>query len=143
MMKNSLQKKPLGKIMFKKKMKISEWITKFTDWLTIFGWPNEESLNSEEYQTLQKWKDVLNYLGSISEFSESVNFEMAFSQFKKMLADTSFQTETLYETPIQILEITGAAGAQFDYLWIMGSRDDTWPRTVSNFGFLPSSCLKK
>ena len=123
----------------KKKMKLSMWITNFTEWLTIFGWPNKQ-LDSEEHQTLQKWNGVLSNLGSLSEFDESVDFKTAFSHLKKMLAETHFQPKALYETPIQILGMTGVTGAQFDFLWITNARDDNWLSSGAHYGFIPYTC---
>ena len=51
----------------KKNMKFSMWVTNFTKWLKIFKWPNKQ-LDSDEYQTLQKWNEALRNLGSIAEF---------------------------------------------------------------------------
>ena len=125
----------------KKKMKLSQWVTNFTEWLAIFEWP-EAKLSSEEHQTFDKWNDVLRDLGSLAELDESVDFNTALFQLKKILGETPFQPEIPYETPIQILGMAGVAGAQFDYLWITNARDDSWAQPVTYCGFIPYDCHK-
>jgi len=125
----------------KKKMKLSQWVTNFTDWLAIFEWPKAK-LSSEEHQTLDKWNNVLSDLGSLAELDEFVDFNTALFQLKKMLGETPFQPEIPYETPIQILGMTGVTGAQFDYLWITNARDDSWEQSSTYYGFIPYDCHK-
>ena len=125
----------------KKKMKLSQWVTNFTEWLAIFEWP-EAKLSSEEHQTFDKWNDVLRDLGSLAELDESVDFNTVLFQLKKILGETPFQPEIPYETPIQILGMAGVAGAQFDYLWITNARDDSWAQPVTYCGFIPYDCHK-
>ena len=124
-----------------KKMKLSQWVTNFTEWLAIFEWP-EAKLSSEEHQTFDKWNDVLRDLGSLAELDESVDFNTALFQLKKILGETPFQPEIPYETPIQILGMAGVMGAQFDYLWITNARDDSWVQSSTYYGFIPYDCHK-
>ena len=123
----------------KKNMKFSMWVTNFTKWLKIFKWPNKQ-LDSDEYQTLQKWNEALRNLGSIAEFDQSIDFKTAFTYLKNILAEIHFQPKAHYETPIQIIGMTGVAGAKFDYLWVTNARDDNWQTTSPDFGFIPYEC---
>ena len=123
------------------KMKFSQWVTNFTDWLAIFEWPKGK-LSSEEHQTLDKWNDVLSDFGSLAELDEPVGLNIALFRLKKILDETFFQPEIPYETPIQILGMSGVTGAQFDYLWVTNARDDSWAQSGTYCGFIPYGCHK-
>ena len=47
---------------------LREWAIQFSEWLTLFGWPGERELNSDEYQTLRTWQSTLAQLGSLGWF---------------------------------------------------------------------------
>lgn len=117
------------------------WAENFSEWLTGFGWPGERSLNSDEHQAFKAWQSALVQLGSLDGLSKPVSFSTALFQLNRLLADTQFQPETT-ETPIQILGMTGAAGMQFDYLWVMDMQDNSWPVLKQANAFIPVSCQR-
>lgn len=119
-----------------KSQTLRQWTTTFSEWLSGFGWPGERSLNSDEHQLMTAWQTALTQLASLDGISKPVNFSMALFQLNRILTETRFQPETP-ETPIQISGMTGAAGMQFDYLWIMGMQDDQWPATIPVNAFIP------
>ena len=116
--------------------------TTFSEWLTGFGWPGERSLNSDEHQVMTAWQAALTQLASLDGISKPVNFSTALFQLNRILTETRFQPETP-ETPIQISGITGAAGMQFDYLWLLGMQDDQWPTTMPVNAFIPISLQRE
>ena len=120
---------------------LRQWAIKFSEWLTGFGWPGERSLNSDEHQAFKAWQTALTQLGSLDGLTRQVNFSTALFQLNRLLADTQFQPETT-ETPIQILGMTGAAGMQFDYLWVMDMQDTNWPALTQHNAFIPVSCQR-
>ncbi|MCG8379912.1 MAG: PD-(D/E)XK nuclease family protein, partial [Proteobacteria bacterium] len=121
---------------------LNEWVVIFSEWLKLFGWPGERSLTSDEQQTVNAWQAALSQLGSLSSVvSGPVNFQTAIYQLNRILSDSRFQPET-EETPVQILGLTGAAGMQFDCLWVLGMQDDAWPEKKITNPFIPRSCLK-
>jgi ATP-dependent helicase/nuclease subunit B len=120
---------------------LRQWAINFSEWLAGFGWPGERSLNSDEHQALQAWHTALTQLGSLDGLSKPVNFSTALFQLNRLLAETRFQPETI-ETPIQILGLTGAAGMQFDYLWVLDMQDDSWPALMQANAFIPISCQR-
>jgi ATP-dependent helicase/nuclease subunit B len=117
------------------------WTTTFSEWLTVFGWPGERSLNSDEHQVMTAWQSALTQLASLDSLSKPVSFSTALFQLNRLLTETRFQPETP-ETPIQILGINGASGMQFDYLWVMGMQDDNWPALMPVNAFIPVSCQR-
>ncbi len=117
------------------------WAISFSEWLTGFGWPGERSLNSDEHQALTAWQSALTQLGSLDGLTKPVNFATALYQLNRLLTEIRFQPET-FETPIQILGMTGAAGMQFDTLWIMDMQDDSWPALMQANAFIPFACQR-
>lgn len=124
-----------------KKQTLRQWTLNFSEWLTDFGWPGERSLNSDEHQVLTAWQSALTTLGSLDGLSNAVSFSTALFQLNRLLAETRFQPETS-ETPIQIMGMSGAAGMQFDYLWVMGMNDENWPALMPANAFIPIKCQR-
>ena len=124
-----------------KKQTLRDWTMSFSEWLNGFGWPGERKLNSDEHQTLQAWQSALTQLASLDGLTEGINFSTALFQLNRLLAETQFQPETT-ETPIQILDVTAAAGMQFDYLWVMDMQDDNWPQLKQPNAFIPVACQR-
>jgi ATP-dependent helicase/nuclease subunit B len=125
-----------------KKQTLRLWATTFSEWLSAFGWPGERSLNSDEHQIITAWQSALTQLGSLDSLTKPVSFNTAVFQLNRLLTETRFQPETS-ETPIQILGLTGAAGMQFDYLWVMGMQDDNWPAIMPVNAFIPIACQRE
>jgi ATP-dependent helicase/nuclease subunit B len=124
-----------------KKQSLRLWASTFSEWLSGFGWPGERNLNSDEYQVLTAWQSALTQLGSLDGLSKPVNFSTALFQLNRLLTETHFQPETS-ETPIQISGMTGAAGMQFDHLWVMGMQDECWPALKPANAFIPIACQR-
>ncbi len=119
-----------------------QWAEYFSQLLNCFTWPTEKSLNSDEYQTLSKWQDVLKDLSNISLSDKKVSYFTALSQLKHLLNEQRFQPET-EETPIQVSELDGVAAMQFDALWIMDMQDDVWPEAKTANPFIPIVCQRE
>ncbi len=119
-----------------------QWVVSFSDYLSAWGWPGERSLNSDEYQILMAWRQVLIQLGGFDYVNKKLRFNEALSYLKQLLADTHFQPETA-ETPIQVLGMAAAAAMRFDRLWILGMSEDNWPNPVSVNAFVPPICRRR
>ncbi|MBK6958668.1 MAG: PD-(D/E)XK nuclease family protein [Nitrosomonas sp.] len=104
--------------------------------LQISGFPGERSLDSTEYQTLEKWQALVADLATLDHVCAKVSYLEAISRLRHMASDTLFQPETP-EVPIQILGVLEAAGMTFDHLWVMGLSDEHWPLRASPNPFLP------
>jgi ATP-dependent helicase/nuclease subunit B len=124
-----------------KKQTLRQWAMNFSEWIKGFGWPGERSLNSDEHQVLTAWQTALTQLGSLDGLSKPVGYSTALFQLNRLLSETRFQPETS-ETPIQILGMTGAAGMQFDYLWVMSMQDGNWPALKPINAFIPIACQR-
>ena len=112
------------------------WAQAFSKLLSIFKWPGERTLNSTEYQTMQAWQDLLLRFVSLDIINSSISYRAALSQLRQLAAAFSFQPETA-EVPVQVMGMAGAAGMNFDHLWIMGLHEDAWPGPAEPNPFIP------
>lgn len=113
-----------------------EWARVFDDALKLLGFPGERPLDSGEYQTLQKWHEVLARLATLDRVVPRIGFAEALARLARMCGETLFQPETP-EVPIQVLGVLEAAGLVFDHLWVMGLSDEAWPQAPRPNPFVP------
>lgn len=114
----------------------------FTEVLQLSGFPGERNLNSEEYQTYQKWQSLLIAFASLGQNASPVSFYQALAQLKQMAQKTLFQPESP-DVPIQILGVLEANHVTFDHLWVMGLSDDQWPLRPNPNPFIPLELQSK
>ncbi|HTP94322.1 MAG TPA: hypothetical protein VMK05_00625, partial [Burkholderiales bacterium] len=100
------------------------------------GFPGERSLDSAEFQALQKWHELLAAFAALDRVLGRTSYAEALARLRRMAADTLFQPETP-EVPVQILGVLEAAGMRFDHLWVMGLSDQSWPPAPRPNPFLP------
>lgn len=124
-----------------KKAKIDEWGHTFSELLTLLGWPGERSVNSEEYQVIQRWLKLLTEYLSYTNILPSITYQTALHYFKQLTVNTVFQIESP-QTSIQVLGILEAAEIPFDHLWVMGMNDNQWPPAPKPNPFIPLSLQK-
>lgn len=104
----------------------AQWAIIFNELLKAIGWPGERSLNSEEYQIVDSWKHLLMDFSALDQIASPVTMHEAMQTLMKMAKKTIFQPKTP-DAPIQILGVLEAAGIPFDYLWLTGMDDLSWP----------------
>ncbi len=114
----------------------SKWASLICDYLNLLGWPGERSLNSEEYQVMESWLILLNEFTTLDYVAPPVHFQQALHTLQKMVSKTIFQPKSP-EAPIQVLGMLEAASLPFDYLWIMGMDDLSWPPQPKPNPFIP------
>lgn len=112
------------------------WADFFNQQLTLLGWPGERSLNSEEYQVVESWMKLLADYTSLDLITQPVNLTQALHTLQKMAANAIFQPKTP-DAPIQVLGMLEAAALPFDYLWIAGLDDVSWPPEPRPNPFIP------
>lgn len=119
-----------------KKQPAGEWARMFTRLLKVFNWPGTRILNSTEYQTVAEWQDLLNEFASLDLVARALTYREALAQLRQLVMRIRFQPES-QEVPVQILGMTGAAGMQFDHLWIVGLHEENWPPQAAPNPFIP------
>jgi len=114
----------------------SAWAEAFARALMILGWPGERPLDSEEYQTVEAWRELLAALSSLDEISGRIDYAGAFLGLRRMAAERIFQPQSP-DVPVQIMGLREAAGLEFDCLWVTGLHDAVWPGSPHPNPFLP------
>ncbi len=118
------------------KLPISTWINIFMEALNLLGWPGERSINSQEYQVVQRWLELLNEYKTVNIFLPHKNYHTALHYLIKLTSNTVFQPQSK-EAKIQILGVLEAAGLPFDHTWVMGFDDNAWPPPAKPNPFIP------
>ncbi|MBT8144996.1 MAG: hypothetical protein KJO55_09865, partial [Gammaproteobacteria bacterium] len=104
----------------------SQWALVIDRLLKALGWPGASTLDSAEFQLVNRWRELLNELARLDLISPAISYSEAIARLGSMAADVVFQAEA--EQPV--LEVMGeleAAGMEFDSLWIAGLTSDNWP----------------
>ena len=116
----------------------SDWSSSFLSLLSGLGWPGERTLDSEEYQTYESWRELVRDLSSLDPVLGPLGHDEALSWLTRLSADTLFQPES-EATPIQILGVLEAAGLEFDHLFVVGLDDERWPPAPRPHPLLPAA----
>jgi probable DNA repair protein len=103
-----------------------EWSRRFTKVLEGAGFPGERSLDSAEYQTLEKWRRVLGDLAVLGLVAPAWSASEARARLQRLCAETIFQPES-GQAPVEILGLLESQGLAFDHLWVCGLTEDAWP----------------
>jgi probable DNA repair protein len=104
----------------------SKWALLIDEILKELNWPGEESLNSVEFQLLNRWKELLNDLARLEPVAPAMTLSEVLARVQSMASETVFQPES-EGSVVQVLGSLEAAGMQFDRLWISGLSAANWP----------------
>lgn len=121
----------------------STWVTIFDQQLTALGWPGERSLNSAEYQVVKNaWLTLLTEYAACDTVLGPLNYQQALHYLTYLATKVMFQPQSPEGAPIQLLGALEAADLSFDYLWVMGLDDTTWPPIPKPNPFIPQRLQK-
>ncbi len=122
------------------KTSLTEWASRFSDWLKLLGWPGK-SVDTEEYQAFSAWLECLDDMQLLDD-GERVNVSGAVSVLQRLARERIFQLDTPY-TPIQIMGRLESHGINFDCLWVAGLDTEQWPPSGSPSPFLSMAVQKE
>ncbi len=114
----------------------SEWASLFHSQVLSMGWPGSRTLDTIEYQQVQMWQEAIQNLRAMDSIFNKISFSKAYSLLQSIFIDRPFHAQT-QESPIQVLGLLEAAGMPFDYLWVMGLDNHSWPMAPKPNPFLP------
>ncbi|HXV08169.1 MAG TPA: PD-(D/E)XK nuclease family protein [Burkholderiales bacterium] len=114
----------------------SAWSATFLSLLAGLGWPGERTIDSDEYQTWDKFRDTVAGLAHLDGVLDRLRYPQALAWLARLTADTLFQPES-EEVPVQILGALESVGLQFDHLFVTGLHDEAWPQPARPNPFLP------
>ncbi|MBD3587233.1 hypothetical protein HHX48_15950 [Salinimonas sp. HHU 13199] len=115
---------------------LAQWLTLFDDSLEAIGWPGERNLNSEEFQALKQFKELLLELSGNFTFEADISVDDALFYLLTACNNTLYSPETK-ETPIQVMGLLEAAGLRFDKMLVLDMNMGTVPAKASPNTFLP------
>jgi len=118
------------------------WLSIWLKILEICGWPGPRIQNSEEYQLVHRWQQLMEEYQGLFELQKRTTFKAALHTLRRLAEQSPFLPQSAM-APIQILGILEAAGLPFQKRWIMGLERDNWPANPSPNPFLPLSLQKK
>jgi len=104
----------------------SKWAVLVDTTLRKLNWPGDAALNSDEFQLLNRWKELLNDLARLEFVVPSMTLAEALRRLQLMAGETVFQPES-EGAIVQLLGPLEAAGMEFDQLWVTGLTAANWP----------------
>jgi len=104
----------------------SKWAILVDATLTKLNWPGSATLNSDEFQLLNRWKELLNDLARLELVIPSMTLAEVLRRLQHMAGDTVFQPES-HGAIVQLLGPLEAAGMEFDQLRVTGLSSANWP----------------
>ena len=115
-----------------------DWSRHFGQLLLAWGFPGDETLDSVDYQVLEKFRDALSALSMLEAVQPRMRGDEALNHLRRIVADTIFQPQAQEAAPIQVLGILESAGQTFDALWVTGLSEDAWPLAARPNPFIPA-----
>ena len=121
---------------FPRKALPSAWANDLDRLLGALGWPGERQLDSDEFQTVTRFRELYSELVKLDSVSGRIGYSAAVSLLRRMSTQVVFQPESRH-APIQVLGVLEAAGTRCDHLWVMGLDDTVWPPPAAPHPLLP------
>jgi probable DNA repair protein len=114
----------------------SAWGPHLQSLLAALGWPGERTLDSEEHQAVEAWRDLVAGLARFDLIVGDIGYARAVHLVRQLASERLFQPETP-DVPVQILGMLESAGLQFDHLLVLGLHGEAWPRAARPNPLLP------
>lgn len=108
------------------KQAASRWIELFERQLRRLGWPGSRRLDSNEFQQMNQWYELLESFSAVDQLGIAMSCAEAIDQLAQLASGVHFQPQTP-ESPIQILGMLEGSGLQFTHCWVMGLSQQNWP----------------
>jgi len=116
----------------------SQWASRFQQELTHIGFGRGRSLNSVEYQVMQRWHDMLEDLSGLDTVcAEPMARSPALDLLRERARSTVFREQNP-GVPVEVLGVEEALGSAFDAMWITTLDSDTWPAPPRRDALIPA-----
>ena len=115
---------------------LSEWSDVLRERLNIWQWPARASLDSIEYQQLDRLDSSLDALADLAVVLPHQTFDSTLTLWRAVLSDAMFQPKTPYDS-VQVMGPLEALGGQYTAMWICGAQQSTFPAKRRIEPFLP------
>ena len=108
------------------KMSPAECVGKIDELLKTIQWPGEASLDSSEFQLVNRWREVLNEFARIESVVPKIKMREAIGRLAALVQETIWQPESEVGV-VQVIGTLEAAGMEFDGVWVSGLDSSQWP----------------
>jgi len=114
-----------------------QWVGRFQQELSELGFAAGRSLDSREYQVLQRWHGVLEAFAALDLVCEQPLTRSEAMDLLRTATRTLVFREHNPGVPLEILGVQEALGARFDGLWLTALDNDGWPAPARREPLLP------
>ena len=114
----------------------SAWGPRLQSLLAAARWPGERTLDSDEYQCVEAWRELLAGLSHLDLILGPIAFETAIETVGRLATERLFQPETP-PVPVQVMGVLESTALEFDHLLVLGLHADAWPRPARANPLLP------
>jgi ATP-dependent helicase/nuclease subunit B len=119
---DSFRREAVGKI------SPAAWADRIDGLFKSLGWPGSRTLASDEFQLLNRWRELLNEFARLELVIPAMSVVEVSRRLGMLASETLYQPES--RTPVvQLLGLLEASGLHFDGVWVSGLDADTWPPT--------------
>ena len=119
----------------------AEWAKRIDAALTAAHWPGDATLDSSEFQLVNRWRELLNEFARIELITPRISLADSCKRLAALASDTLYQPES-GRGLVQVLGTLEAAGMEFDSMWISGLDASQWP-PVSRPALFISNALQR
>jgi ATP-dependent helicase/nuclease subunit B len=113
------------------------WAEVFGRALSVWGWPGDRPLASDEFQTAQELRERLDSFAGLSRSAPVMKARVACSEFGRLVA-APYQPER-GDASVIVFDSLEPPGTTFDGLWVSGMTASAWPRAAVQDPFIPLS----
>ncbi|WP_206370357.1 PD-(D/E)XK nuclease family protein [Solimonas marina] len=113
-----------------------EWNEAITRFLELAGWPGARAIDSEEFQVLARWQELLADFARLERVLGRIPLSAAVGALRELAERTLFQPQS-GDTRVQVMGVLEAQGLSFDALWVTGLDDEGFPAASRPHPFIP------
>jgi probable DNA repair protein len=119
------------------------WAERLLQLLHLLGWPGERPLDSEEYQLVDTWRQLVCSLAGLDQVLPALTLDEVLAWLRRLSAEQVFQPAAEEEAPVQVMGVLEAAGMHFDHVRVLGLHDGVWPPVPDPNPFLPFALQRR
>lgn len=119
-----------------------EWAERIDRLLGAVCWPGPATLDSQEFQLINRWRELLNEFARLQIVAPTMSFGAAIRRLNTMASDVLYQPESGTGL-VRVLGSLEAAGMEFDAVWISGLDASQWPSRANPAKFVSLALQRK
>ena len=120
----------------------AECVSKIDALLNALQWPGAGSLDSTEFQLVNRWRELLNEFARVDSVLPQLDLSEAIFRVTTLAQEAVWQPEAEAGI-VQVLGTLEAAGMEFDALWVCGLDATQWPPHSRPSPFIPMALQRE